>query len=128
MGVKEYKAKPYKNGKYIHYKIYIGLKDNGQPEYQYFRGDKKRAEKQAKILNARASAKRIKSLEKITPEEANDLNWAVDTMAYYGSNIKEAVDWWVKTKNPEKGRLTASEACQKFLLYHSKRLKASTLR
>jgi hypothetical protein len=44
-----------------------------------------------------------------------DLRWALDTLSNYGSTVKEAAEWYCKTKFPEKGHKTVTEVGEIYL-------------
>lgn len=125
--MKIYSAKPYKNGSKIHFRVYLGKSEKGSPKYEFFGADEKAANTYAKRLNNQEKARRLNNLEKISPEEANDLRWAIESLALYGASLKEAVEWFIKTRNPEKGNQRIKEVGVKFLNYQQIRLKGSTL-
>jgi|GEM_PF-2802470 len=68
-------------------------------KYEYFGSDEKGAKTYAKRLAAQEKLRRLNNLQKITPEEANDLCWSLETLALYGAILKEAFDLFIKTKN-----------------------------
>ena len=125
--MKTYSSKPYKNGGKIHFRVYLGKSEKGSPKYEFFGSDEKAAITYAKRLNNQEKARRLNNLEKISPEEANDLRWAIESLALHGASLKEAVEWFIKTRNPEKGNQTIKEVGVKFLNYQQIRLKGSTL-
>ena len=82
---------------------FVGILKPEGARYETFRADQAAANAFAEKLNARAKAKRIGKLEAVTKDEAADLRWAVDKLAMqYGATVKEAAEWFVKTKFPEK--------------------------
>ena len=70
-------------------------------KYEYFGSDEKGAKSYAKKLAAQEKSRRLNNLQKITAEGANDLCWSMEALALHGAALKEAVDWFIKTKNPE---------------------------
>ena len=75
--------------------------DSGVIKYKYFGSDEKGAKTYAKKLAAQEKLRRLNNLQKITPEEANDLCRSLETLAFHGATLKEAFDLFIKTKNPE---------------------------
>ena len=123
-----FRASSYKNRGKTHWRVYLGKEDSGGAKYEYFADDEKGAKTYAKKLTAQERARRLNNLQKISPEEANDLRWSLETLALHGATLKEAVDWFIKTKNPEKGDQTLSEAGKKYLERQKIRLKGSTFK
>ena len=100
----------------IYYRVRTGENENSSPVYESFKQDLKAAEAFAKKLNARASAKRISKLQNLTQAEAEDINYASQKLASLGgATLREAVDWYEKTKFPEAGNFTATEVGEKYI-------------
>ena len=115
--IQKYKVSEQKSssGK-IYYRVRTGKNENSSPVYESFKQDLKAAEAFAKKLNARASAKRISKLQNLTQAEAEDINYASQKLASLGgATLREAVDWYEKTKFPEAGNFTATEVGEKYI-------------
>ena len=112
---KEFKAQSYSVRGKTYWRVRTGRTEAGNASYETFGEDKAAAEAYAAKLNDRAKAKRLGELDAITKEEANDLRWAIQKLAHYGATVKEAAEWFVKTKFPEKGNKTVREVGEIYL-------------
>ena len=106
--------------------VRTGRTEAGNASYETFGEDKAAAEAYAAKLNDRAKAKRLGELDAITKEEANDLRWAIQKLAHYGTTVKEAAEWFVKTKFPEKGNKTVREVGEIYLKHRANEIKSNT--
>jgi len=123
---KEFKASSYVAKGRTYWRVRIGYTEAGSARYETFKADQVAAEAFAEKLNARAKAKRIGKLEAVTKDEAADLRWAVDKLAQYGATVKEAAEWYVKTKFPEKGNKTVREAGEIYLKHRASEVRSNT--
>ena len=83
-----FKASSYKNRGKTHWRVYLGKVDSGVMKYEYFGSDEKGAKSYAKKLAAQEKSRRLNNLQKITPEEANDLCWSMEALALHGAALK----------------------------------------
>ena len=123
---KEFKAQSYSVRGKTYWRVRTGRTEAGNASYETFGEDKAAAEAYAAKLNDRAKAKRLGELDAITKEEANDLRWAIQKLAHYGATVKEAAEWFVKTKFPEKGNKTVREVGEIYLKHRANEIKSNT--
>ena len=123
---KESKAQSYSVRGKTYWRVRTGRTEAGNASYETFGEDKASAEAYAAKLNDRAKAKRLGELDAITKEEANDLRWAIQKLAHYGATVKEAAEWFVKTKFPEKGNKTVREVGEIYLKHRANEIKSNT--
>ena len=81
-----------------YYRVANGYDDNGNLKYESFARDREAAEKYVKTLEKRAESKRRAFIDGLTVQERADVDWSLATMSKYGHTIKEAVEWFEKTK------------------------------
>jgi site-specific recombinase XerD len=124
---KNFIARSYSVKGHTYWRVKTGRTATGNASYEAFGTDMEAAEAYAKKLNDRAKAKRMGELDAITKEEANDLRWSIQKLALYGATVKEATEWYVKTKFPEQGNKTAVEAGEIYLKFRAGEVKENTL-
>jgi site-specific recombinase XerD len=120
------KAAQFKVRGKIYWRVRIGTTKGGSAKYESFGTDKEKAEIYAKKLQTRANAKRQAEIGKLSEEEATDLRWALDTLSNYGATVKEAAEWFVRTKFPEKGNKTVAEVGQIYLKQRKEEIAGNT--
>jgi site-specific recombinase XerD len=110
----------------IYWRVRTGTTKAGHAKYESFGKDKEKAEIYAGKLLARADAKRQAEIGKLSEEEATDLRWALETLSNYGATVKEAAEWFVRTKYPEKGNKTVTEVGEIYLSQRKEEIAGNT--
>jgi site-specific recombinase XerD len=110
----------------IYYRVPVGWDEKGNQNYKSFKRDKEAAEKFVETLKAREESKRRAVIENLTPQEQADVDWSLATMSKYGHTVKDAVEWFEKTKFPEQGDKTVTEVGEIYLRDRKEEILGST--
>jgi site-specific recombinase XerD len=110
----------------IYYRVPVGWDEKGNQNYKSFKRDKEAAEKFVETLKAREESKRRAVIENLTPQEQADVDWSLATISKYGHTVKDAVEWFEKTKFPEQGDKTVTEVGEIYLRDRKEQILEST--
>ena len=119
-------AKPYGNG---YWRVRIGTKKDGQPDYKSFGKDQAAAENFARHQIVTAKTDNRLDLGHLTKEPVKDVAWALATCAEYGVTLKQAVEGFIKLNYPAAGIRTTAEVVGFYLENRASRgVRKTTMR
>lgn len=98
-----------------YWRVRVGTKKNGKPDYKSFGKDKEAAEAFARHQLVVAKTDNRIDLGKLTQEPQKDIAWALATCRDYGITLKEAVEGFIKLNYPAAGIKTTEELVDFFL-------------